>query len=137
MGGDFGDGEMERVVERMDAFSKKYGGGSGGSGGGGGKVKVQECENKGEVKSLTAFRFVAAPAFRTWCVGENVQGFSVDYALPISSKDIPNLGEGGKTNNNGGSSSAAVIQPIKRMRYSHFGCNVVHEDLAYALGVDV
>jgi D-lactate dehydrogenase len=23
------------------------------------------------------------------------------------------------------------------MRYSHFGCNVVHEDLAYAPGVDV
>ena len=27
-------------------------------------------------------------------------------------------------------------QPAARMRYSHFGCNVVHEDLAYAQGVD-
>jgi D-lactate dehydrogenase len=30
-----------------------------------------------------------------------------------------------------------VPQPIKRMRYSHFGCNVVHEDLAYEPRVDV
>ena len=27
-------------------------------------------------------------------------------------------------------------QPLKRLRYSHFGCNVVHEDIAFALGVD-
>ena len=25
---------------------------------------------------------------------------------------------------------------VLRMRYSHFGCNVVHEDLAFAQGVD-
>ena len=29
------------------------------------------------------------------------------------------------------------VTPLKRMRYSHFWCNVVHEDLAYALGVDI
>ena len=28
------------------------------------------------------------------------------------------------------------VKPLKRMRYSHFGCNVVHEDIAFALGVD-
>ena len=28
-------------------------------------------------------------------------------------------------------------QPLKRMRYSHFGCNVVHEDLAYGPDVDL
>ena len=26
---------------------------------------------------------------------------------------------------------------MTRMRYSHFGCNVVHEDLAFDAGVDV
>ena len=29
------------------------------------------------------------------------------------------------------------VTPLKRMRYSHFGCNVVHEDSSYALGVDI
>ena len=32
--------------------------------------------------------------------------------------------------------SKDAVKPLKRMRYSHFGCNVVHEDIAYALGVD-
>lgn len=32
--------------------------------------------------------------------------------------------------------SKDAVAPLKRMRYSHFGCNVVHEDIAYALGVD-
>jgi D-lactate dehydrogenase len=26
--------------------------------------------------------------------------------------------------------------PVKRMSYSHFGCNVVHEDMAFEQGVD-
>jgi D-lactate dehydrogenase len=30
----------------------------------------------------------------------------------------------------------SAATPLKRMRYSHLGCNVVHEDVAYALGVD-
>jgi len=39
---------------------------------------------------------------------------------------------GGEANTNGGDSHhhpRAVPQPQVRMRYSHFGCNVVHEDL--------
>jgi D-lactate dehydrogenase len=90
---------------------------------GAGKVIVQECPSK----SAKAFRFVAAPAFRTWCVGQGKQGISVDYALPKNGGITPPLQTDEKE----------VPQPIKRMRYSHFGCNVVHEDLAYEPGVDV
>eukprot|EP00549_Striatella_unipunctata_P025846 CAMPEP_0118675120 /NCGR_PEP_ID=MMETSP0800-20121206/1273_1 /TAXON_ID=210618 ORGANISM="Striatella unipunctata, Strain CCMP2910" /NCGR_SAMPLE_ID=MMETSP0800 /ASSEMBLY_ACC=CAM_ASM_000638 /LENGTH=163 /DNA_ID=CAMNT_0006570403 /DNA_START=240 /DNA_END=731 /DNA_ORIENTATION=+ len=85
-------------------------------------ILIHECQGKSEDLGLTAFRFVAAPAFRTWCVGEGTQGISVDYALPKNGGQAP-LVKG--------------ASPLKRMRYSHFGCNVVHEDLAYPVGVDV
>jgi D-lactate dehydrogenase (quinone) len=109
--GEYGNGTMDRLLERMKAFAVKHGEG---------KIVINECNTASEANSLTAFRFVAAPAFRTWCVGEGVQGFSVDYALPKNGGVAPHL------------SSA----PLKRMRYSHFGCNVVHEDLAFGLDVD-
>jgi D-lactate dehydrogenase len=85
------------------------------------KVETYEC-SPSQVPALTAFRFVAAPAFRTWCVGEGVQGYSVDYALPVSGGLAPPIDQ---------------PQPLRRMRYSHFACNVVHEDLAYARDVDL
>jgi len=109
--GEYGDGTMDRLLGRMNAFTVKYGAD---------KIVVNECKTASEVNSLTAFRFVAAPAFRTWCIGEGVQGFSVDYALP----------------KNGGIAPPLPVMPLKRMRYSHFGCNVVHEDLAFGLEVD-
>jgi D-lactate dehydrogenase len=109
--GDF-DGSLDRFLERLETFREKKGD----------NVVVYECTSKTEEASLTAFRFVAAPAFRTWCVGQGVQGFSVDYALPRNNGEAPPL---------------SSIAPLKRMRYSHFGCNVVHEDLAYAPGVDI
>jgi len=112
--GEFGEGEMDRCLERMAKFEKENDG----------QIVIQKCQSSSEEMSLTAFRFVAAPAFRTWCVGNNVQGFSVDYAMPKNSEEVPSLEKNGAV-------------PIKRMRYSHFGCNVVHEDLAYDLGVDV
>lgn len=109
--GDF-DGSLGRVTKRLEAFCEKQGE----------KVKFHECKGKSEEASLTAFRFVAAPAFRTWCVGEGVQGISVDYALPRNGGHAPSL---------------PSVPALKRMRYSHFGCNVVHEDVAFAPGVDV
>ena len=117
--GEFGNGEMERCLERMQEFKKEKGD----------KILIQECENSREEMSLTAFRFVAAPAFRTWCVGNDVQGFSVDYAMPKNMKEAPPLATLADDPN--------PVAPLKRMRYSHFGCNVVHEDLAYPLGVDI
>jgi D-lactate dehydrogenase (quinone) len=109
--GDFGDGGMERLLGRLDTFATKHGN----------RVVVHDCTDA--TAKLGAFRFVAAPAFRTWCVGNQVQGFSVDYVLPKNAGQAPTLN--------------AAAKPLKRMRYSHFGCNVVHEDLAYAPGVDL
>ena len=50
-----------------------------------------------------------------------MEGVSVDYALPKAECEAPPL-------------SADVT--ALRMRYSHFGCNVVHEDIAFRGGVD-
>lgn len=109
--GEYGDGtNMERLLDRLQAFASQHGRD---------KILIQECRNESEAASLSAFRFVAAPAFRTWCVGEGLQGVSVDYALPKNGTSAPHL-------------ATAPHLPVKRMRYSHFGCNVVHEDLAYA-----
>lgn len=111
--GDY-NGSMDRFLDRMNQFQNEKGNAG---------IKIRECQGKGELSGLTAFRFVAAPAFRTWCVGKGVQGFSVDYALPKDSGRAPPI--------------PAKDRPLKRMRYSHFACNVVHEDIAFAPGVDV
>ena len=118
--GDFGQGELDRFMERMRAFQAEHG-----------EVKMQvyECKTPAEAASLTAFRFVAAPAFRTYCVGQDLQGLSVDYALPKDDGRPPPL----SADDNDGSTFA----PVKRMRYSHFACNVVHEDLAYERSANV
>lgn len=114
--GDF-DGSLERFLQRMQAFKEEKKG----------DIDVYECHSKVEEKSMTAFRFVAAPAFRTYCVGNGVQGFSVDYALPGNMGQIPPLY----------SSDSKGPMQLKRMRYSHFGCNVVHEDIAFGPDVDI
>lgn len=126
--GDFGGGELDRVRERLQKFSDRVGPE---------KLEIHDCTS--HAAALTAFRFVAAPAFRTWCVGTGTQGISVDYALPLNGGAEPRL-EGGTNFPGGveaGTAPASPPAPLKRMRYSHFGCNVVHEDLAYAPGIDV
>jgi D-lactate dehydrogenase (quinone) len=117
--GDFGDGSMDRLLDRMKGFATKHGRD---------KITIYECKTPTEARGLMAFRFVAAPAFRTWCVGEGMQGYSVDYALPKNEGSAPPLSS---------STSTTSVQPVRRMRYSHFACNVVHEDLAYGPGVDI
>ena len=112
--GDFDDGGEVRLLERLDKFSKKH------------KVCMTKISSSNDRGAVQAFRFAAAPAFRTWCVGMGVQGVSVDYALPKNAGFAPALN----------TDVAKTIKPIKRMRYSHFGCNVVHEDLAYPLESD-
>jgi D-lactate dehydrogenase (quinone) len=130
--GEYGNGEMERFLKRMDKFIIDTDNASAPSAAPVGSspsettkdpttrrsnIKIYECQTPAESSSLSAVRFVAAPAFRTWCVAHDVSGFSVDYALPSKSRSIPNV----------------PIQPLKRMRYSHFACNVVHEDIAYPI----
>jgi D-lactate dehydrogenase len=109
--GDY-NGSLDRFEERFAKFCKEHEG----------KIDVHECTTASEKNGVTAFRFIAAAAFKTYCVGTGLQGISVDYALPKNHSTSPQLPESN--------------QPVKRMRYSHFGCNVVHEDLAYAQGVD-
>lgn len=115
--GEFGGGTMDRLIERMEAFAQEKGPD---------KVVVHECATANDAHAVTAFRFVAAPAFRTYCVGKGMQGYSVDYALPKNAGTAPPL-----------SANEEQEQPLKRMRYSHFACNVVHEDLAYGPKVDM
>jgi D-lactate dehydrogenase len=119
--GEFGDGTLERFMERFNAFVKKCNDKQLKEGGK--VISFAETASDSEVTALTAFRFVAAPAFKTFCIGEDIQGVSVDYALAKNGGMPPPLAKD-------------AVTPLKRMRYSHFGCNVVHEDIAYALGVD-
>ena len=132
--GEYGQGNMDRLLERMDRFVEARGPD---------RVIVHACNTKGEETSLNAFRFVAATAFRTWCVGNGVQGISVDYALPKNGGEVPALGEDDDDGDGSGSDGEGSRRPpppptpLRRMRYSHFGCNVVHEDLAYGPEVDV
>ena len=126
--GDY-DGSLDRFLNRMEEFQKLQQETENK------KMIVHECTTSSEQSSLTAFRFVAAPAFRTWCVGQGVQGFSVDYALPRNGGHAPSLDFSSSASTSG--SEVTTATPLKRMRYSHFGCNVVHEDLAYAPGVDI
>ena len=160
--GEFGNGTMDRMVERMNDFAKQHGSE---------KICIVECDrssssDNGSVPALSsitiggqttaaalnAFRFVAAPAFRTWCVGHHMQGYSVDYALPKNGGTIPALCRNGAEAGIVSASTASMHAlntssiadaapnrdvPVKRMRYSHFACNVVHEDLAYEANVDI
>ena len=108
---DIKQSSLTRLQQRLQSFHEKHKN----------DMTIHACNSSAEVNAMQAFRFVAAPAFKTWCVGNSSQGISVDYALPVHEGRAPNIGN----------------LPLKRMRYSHFGCNVVHEDLAYARGVDV
>eukprot|EP00560_Eucampia_antarctica_P003910 CAMPEP_0197837016 /NCGR_PEP_ID=MMETSP1437-20131217/30837_1 /TAXON_ID=49252 ORGANISM="Eucampia antarctica, Strain CCMP1452" /NCGR_SAMPLE_ID=MMETSP1437 /ASSEMBLY_ACC=CAM_ASM_001096 /LENGTH=688 /DNA_ID=CAMNT_0043443689 /DNA_START=33 /DNA_END=2099 /DNA_ORIENTATION=- len=110
--GDWNQDEMKHFEERMQSYKEQNKD----------KMKIYKCQTAREEEQLSAFRFVAAPAFRTWCVGNHVQGISVDYALPHNYTHIPQISEKGVA---------------KRMRYSHFGCNVIHEDLAYEPNINV
>ena len=75
-----------------------------------------------EKDAINYFRFTAAPAFRTWCVGSGLEGFSTDYGLPKTESGLPNINDG---------------EIALRMRYSHYGCNVVHEDVCVKAGAEV
>ena len=48
----------------------------------------------------------------------------MDYALPKNFREEPPKG-------------TPSSPPVARLRYGHFGCNVVHEDLAFDPRVDV
>jgi D-lactate dehydrogenase len=122
---------LEAFDEKMKAFATQHPEGA---------LDIFECQNEDDLKSIQSFRFAAAPAFRTYCVGNGLSGISVDYALPKNGGHLPPLGTDAaapKSTNERDSNETPLVLPTKRMRYSHFGCNVVHEDLAYHADVDV
>ena len=108
--GEYGGGELSRFEGRFHGFLQAHPG----------ACAMHECVD-GEINRVNYYRFATAPAFRTWCVGRGLEGVSVDYALPKAEVDAPLVPE---------------ADVALRMRYSHFGCNVVHEDIAFQPGVD-
>ena len=104
--GDFGDGNMERLLDRLQKFAAAHGRD---------KIAVYECASPREARALSAFRFVAAPAFRTWCVGEGMQGYSVDYALPKNGGAAPPL-RGDDDDATRGTGQAHAVLPFRMQR---------------------
>eukprot|EP00667_Euglena_gracilis_P005361 EG_transcript_5401 len=109
---EFGNGEIHDIETRFLDWVKQQPAGT---------VEWHTCtpEEKGWAM---VFRFVTAAAFKTYCIGKRLEGLSLDYSLPKNEMAAPIIPD---------------PKPLIRMRYSHFGCNVVHEDLAYPAGVDV
>lgn len=112
--GEYGSGNMARTEERLKKFLTDHS-----------SVQVHVCRPE-DIEKVTYFRFAAAPAFKTWCIGNGAQGVSIDYALAKNDSHCPAF-----------ASLSGNDAPIKRMRYAHMGCNVVHEDVAFRVGVDV
>jgi D-lactate dehydrogenase (quinone) len=106
-------------------------------------IEICELRNSEEVLKVNNFRFVAAIAFKVWCVGNQVNGISIDYSQrknDITEPDIaPAAMATGKISSNDEQVTTApakittTVVPLLRMRYSHFGCNVIHEDLGFDL----
>jgi len=109
--GEYGNGELQDMLRRFEEHVKTLPEGS---------IAWHSC-NPDEANSAKYFRFVTAAAFRTYCVGKGLEGLSLDYSLPKNEMGAPPI---------------TYAEPVKRMRYSHFGCNVVHEDVAFTAGVD-
>ncbi len=117
--GEYGDDSLRRADNRLKSFVLQNPD----------SVTIHQC-NAEETNKSTYFRFAAAPAFRTYCVGRGLQGISVDYALRKNDFETPNIEEPLLLTGN-------ANEPVARMRYSHFGCNVVHEDIAFDKTADV
>jgi D-lactate dehydrogenase len=112
---EYSEGEVDRLRGALDGFvaSRPEG-----------HVKYHVCADASERSRATLFRFVVAPAFRTFAVGSGMQGLSIDYALPKRFTEYPDLPE-------------KQYPIVNRWVYSHFGCNVYHEDLVFDNDVDV
>ena len=125
--GEFGGGNLRRTRERLQRFCAANGG-----------VRVHECHGADTAK-VNYFRFAAAPAFKTWCVGHSVQGLSIDYAQAKQDTSAPDITQflTRDTGIDGDGDGASLGAPLVRMRYAHLGCNVVHEDLAFSPGADL
>eukprot|EP00931_Biecheleriopsis_adriatica_P036499 TRINITY_DN21021_c0_g1_i1.p1 TRINITY_DN21021_c0_g1~~TRINITY_DN21021_c0_g1_i1.p1 ORF type:complete len:660 (+),score=124.30 TRINITY_DN21021_c0_g1_i1:159-1982(+) len=112
---EYSNGEVDSLVERLKRFQASRPEGD---------VKFHFCDDDFGKTRATLFRFAVAPAFRTLAIGKGQQGLSIDYALPKNFAEIPTLPED--------------KYPIQtRLIYSHFGCNVYHEDFVFGNDIDV
>ena len=101
--GEYGSGNLHRTEQRLAHFveaAEKDGQ----------RICVHTCAKEEDVQKVNFFRFAAAPAFRTFCIGKGVQGLSLDYALSKNHTSVPAFGE-----------RQGEVKPLTRMRYSHFG----------------
>lgn len=101
------DGSRERLRQRLDQYIQSTAPGC---------VVMHECQNVDEIRMVKNFRFAAAPAFRTFCVGKGLHGVSFDFALPKEYE------------------GSVILEPHDqldvKMMYGHFGCAVYHYDVA-------
>ncbi len=101
-------GSRARLRARLDQYLAQHPG----------VCEVYACQTPDEVAAVKTFRFAAAPAFRTYCLGTGLHGVSFDFALP---------------KNYGGSVAlepAGVGELAVKMMYAHYGCLVFHYDVA-------
>ena len=117
--GEYGSGELKRTQERLSTFLSEQAPSA---------VTVYDFTDPADLSKATFFRFAVAPSFTTYCNASGLQGVSIDYALPKAECHAPALPEGCQE----GERDA----PVRRLRYSHFGCNVVHEDLSFSATAD-
>jgi D-lactate dehydrogenase len=110
---EYSPGEMDALQGLLDKFVASRPG----------DVKYVELSDKTASERANLFRFVMAIAFRVYCTGMGMQGLSIDYALPKNFTKYPDLPK--------------QFPVAKRCVYSHFGCNVYHEDLVFGPEVDV
>jgi D-lactate dehydrogenase (quinone) len=99
-------------------------------------IQICELKTAEEIQKVNTFRFVAAIAFKVWCVGNQKNGISIDYSQRKNDSTEPDIAPAASgTGATAGETVAgqATVIPLLRMRYSHFGCNVIHEDLGFDL----
>jgi len=111
---EYNPGELKSLMSRLEDFQASQPEGA---------VEFHVCKDAFETSRANLFRFAVAPAFRTYCIGLGQQGLSIDYALPKNFTKYPVFPK---------------EYPIqRRLVYSHFGCNVFHEDFVFDNSIDV
>ena len=108
---DLGNGGFDRLLSKLEAVIQEQAPGA---------VEYYKC-SPSEGDDAMHFRFVMGTAFRSYCSGRGLKGMSFDYALPKNYEETPEL------------HGIDVLE--KRMRVSHFGCGVFHEELIFPPGV--
>jgi D-lactate dehydrogenase len=102
------NGSRARLRKRLDEFVQSAPADS---------IVLHECKTPDEIRRIKNFRFAAAPAFRTFCIGKRLHGVSFDFALPKNYEHSVILEPEGE-------------EMEVKMMYGHFGCAVYHYDVA-------